>query len=99
MPSWSQGFIEPSQQMFNSPAPVLCHHHYLSDVAEINIAEVMETVYVKCSPGLQTKQNSSRGKPMLAESWRISRVPGQIEKVLDAKVTASSNKEMKHWRD
>lgn len=93
MTSWSQGFIESSQQMFNSPAPVHCHHHYLSGVAKLNI-EVMETVYATCSPGLQTKQSSSRGKPLLAESWRVSREPGQLENALDAKVTARGKKKL-----
>lgn len=99
MTSWSRGFIESSQQMLSAPAPVHRHRHCLSGVAKINIAEVMATVHVKRSPGLQTKQSSSRGKPLLAESWRVSRVPGQLENVLDTKVTARGNKEINHWRD
>ena len=47
---------------------------------------------MKCSPGLQTKQSSFRGKFMLADFWKMSRVPGQLEKVLDAKVTDRGNK-------
>ena len=54
--------------MLSAPAPVHRHRHCLSGVAKINIAEVMATVHVKRSPGLQTKQSSSRGKPLLAES-------------------------------